>query len=351
MPDGRQWTSVSGSAPDSSARASWRQRSRGSSEVDMPSSIREKSEPGHSSAPAAPPRSRLGREAPENPAGWPRRGAHAAHRRPWSFDGGGSTVRIGQWSLGGLLVMLIAGTAAAEELPSGLVQREAATTGRQDVATSGFEAVQPAPPPDTNDVTTFKVAFGGLFSGGNSETLALTGSTRFELRRNDNQLVAMAAGNYGEAAPAGSDERETNVENLQGKVRYDRFLSERLTAFAAVSALSDRFQGLALRANFDPGLAYYVVRDDRLEFWAELGYDLQHDVRRRDTIAKAAEGGNDVARTETRHSGRGFLGYRVRLNPKVSLDLGTEFLLSMQDTKNFRWVWDAALTSSLTEGL
>src|SRR5690606_42098848 len=63
---------------------------------------------------------------------------------------------------------------------------------------------------------------------------------------------------------AGSDERETNVENLQAKARYDRFLSDRLTAFAAVSALRDRFQGLALRTNFDPGLAYYIVRDSDL---------------------------------------------------------------------------------------
>jgi len=247
--------------------------------------------------------------------------------------------------------MLIVGSAAADELPSGLVQREAATSGREDVATSGFEAVQAAPAPDANDVTSFRVSFGGLFSGGNSETLALTGSTRFELRRSDNQLIVMAAGNYGEAAPAGSDERETNVENLQAKARYDRFLSDRLTAFAAVSALRDRFQGLALRTNFDPGLAYYIVRDSDLEFWAELGYDLQHDRRRQDAIDKAAAAGSVVARSETRHSGRGFLGYRVRLSPAVELDLGTELLLSMEDTKNFRWIWDAALTSSLTEGL
>ena len=57
--------------------------------------------------------------------------------------------------------------------------------------------------------------------------------------------------------------------------------------FGAVSARHDRFQGLELRINLDPGVSYYFIDEEKQQLWLEGGYDFQHDIRRDDAIADA----------------------------------------------------------------
>jgi putative salt-induced outer membrane protein len=238
----------------------------------------------------------------------------------------------------------------ADELPPGLQKRDAATSGKEDVAVSGF--VAPEKPADDKDAIELKLSAGGLFSGGNSESLALTSSGKFRVRREANQLALALAANYGESAPAGEDERETSVENYQGRFRYDRFLVERLSVFVSVSALRDRFQGLDLRFNLDPGLAYYFVDAEKHRFWSELGYDMQYDYRSEDAIQAAATStGVFLTRSETRHGGRAFLGYENGLAENVSFDTSVEYLQALEETVNWRLAWDVGLTAAIDGGL
>src|SRR5690606_6424383 len=131
--------------------------------------------------------------------------------------------------------------------------------------------------------------------------------------------------NFGRSAPSREDPMETTVENYQGRVRYDVFFAEQVAAFLQLSARRDRFQGLDLRLNIDPGLAYYFVDDKSLQFWSELGYDLQHDVRREEARIDPDTG--DIAdKTQTRHHARAFLGYDNKLNKSVSFYSGLEYL-------------------------
>ncbi len=143
---------------------------------------------------------------------------------------------------------------------------------------------------------------------------------------------------------------ETTVENLQSKLRYDRFISERVALFLALSGRHDRFQGLDLRLNLDPGVAYYFVDEKEQRFWTELGYDLQYDVRRDENIAAAAADGETVEKTEVRHSGRLFVGYENKLNDAVNFTTGLEYLQDVQDTTNWRLNYDAGLNSSIGSG-
>ena len=212
----------------------------------------------------------------------------------------------------------------------------------------GFAA--PVAPEDEKDTIELKLSAGGLFSGGNSETLALTTAGKFRIRRGNDQLAIAIAANYGEAAPPGEDERDTNVENLQGRGRYDRFVAEGFALFFSASALRDRFQSLDLRLNFDPGLAYYFVDEEKHRFWSELGYDFQYDYRRNDAVVESEAVGAPFERSVTRHGGRAFLGYENGLAEGVSFDVSLEYLQAFEETENWRLAWDVGMTAAIQSG-
>jgi len=174
---------------------------------------------------------------------------------------------------------------AAEPLPDSLVKSKKATEGSTDVATSGFEAA--GKKPDSKDATELEISAGGLASAGNSRSIAATTAGKFRLRRGADQVGAGVAANYAESQVTKGEGLQTTVENFQGKVRYDRFLAGSFVVFGSVSARHDRFQGLDLRINLDPGFGYYFIDEEKQQLWLEAGYDFQHDIRRDEAIQDA----------------------------------------------------------------
>lgn len=246
-------------------------------------------------------------------------------------------------SLAGMAVGLIAASHAAAQTPKGLMEQKAASSGTTDVAKGGFEKV--TKPADQKEATELKLSAGGLFASGNSRSMAATGSGMLRLRRQLNEYSANVAANYGRSAPTPADEMRTSVSNIQGRVRYDRFLSEHWSLFVAQNARKDRFQGLALRLNFDPGLAYYFFDEDKHRLWAEAGYDLQYDIRENSALRASP---TPLGKTETRHSVRGFLGYENNINEVLRFTTGVEYIQSVQESKNWRLNWDSSLTSAIS---
>jgi putative salt-induced outer membrane protein len=236
--------------------------------------------------------------------------------------------------------------ARAEDIPKGLLAGKTATAGATDVATSGFEKKEA--PVDDKNTTAMQLSAGALSSSGNAKTLSLTAAGRFKARRQDNQLSLSLAGNYAESAPKPDQDRQTTMKNLQGKTRYDRFLGHGFAVFMSLSARSDRFQGLVLRTNLDPGLSYYFVDQGKQQLWTEIGYDYQWDLRRYDTIQKAAESGVALSKSDSRHAARLFLGYEGSINEIVGITTGLEYLQSVEESKYWRLNWDLGLTSALS---
>jgi putative salt-induced outer membrane protein len=245
--------------------------------------------------------------------------------------------------------LAVAPSHAAAQPAAGTMKQDAATSGSTAVATEGFDAAKKAEAP--KDTTEAKLQAGLLLAGGNSSSVALTSAGSFRTRRGMNDFSAAAAANYAEARLANGT-RETSVENFQGKLRYDRFLTEAVALFLSISARRDRFQALDLRLNVDPGIAYYVIDQPKQQLWAEVGYDFQYDVRRDENIlaefVKSA-GAVVIDKTETRHSGRAFVGYKHQLNDNVGFSTGLEFLLGLPDTEYWRLNWDVGLNASLSE--
>ncbi|MBN1607342.1 MAG: DUF481 domain-containing protein [Polyangiaceae bacterium] len=255
-----------------------------------------------------------------------------------------------------LLCALVVGTGtllgshpAGAQVADGLATQQNASEGTTDVAPEGFQTVEVDAAEETTDTTELKLSAGGLFASGNSRLVAMTGSGRFRARRAANQLSAAAAANYSSTAVAPqSDTMTATVRNFQGMTRYDRFLGEGFAVFVSMSARNDRFQGLDLRLNLDPGLAYYFIDIEKHQLWVELGYDLQYDVRRPQAVRRARAEGAELDWAEMRHSGRGFLGYENNLNEAVTFNTGLEYLQGLAETKYWRLNWDVGLTSNIS---
>src|SRR5262249_12006689 len=143
-----------------------------------------------------------------------------------------------------------------------------------------FESAAPLEDPaKVKDATELSIGAGGMGSSGNSRIISYTASGQLRLRRFDDQFTAALAGNYSRTALPGQA-LQTTVENVQAKTRYDRFFLTDWTVFLGAQARNDRFQGLDLRLQLDPGVGYYFVNDPKQLLWVEVGYDFLHDIRR-----------------------------------------------------------------------
>jgi hypothetical protein len=206
------------------------------------------------------------------------------------------------------------------------------------------------------DGTTASLSAGGQLATGNSRLLALTVNGQYDSRWGMNGLGASLLGNYGQGVPPGSPVVET-AENIQGRVRYDRYVLDNASLFLVNTVRNDRFQGLEVRYNLDPGIKYLLSSAETNALWVEAGYDFQHDVRRDDARVQLDATGAPIPgaplldKTSTNHSLRGFVGFKHAFNQEVTLSTGLEFLQSMTDTSH-RWLnYDALFTAKVGAGL
>ncbi|MFO0678851.1 MAG: DUF481 domain-containing protein [Polyangiaceae bacterium] len=247
---------------------------------------------------------------------------------------------------------------ASAFLPATALAQSAPTGAPPPEAKALVEAPKgPADAPKTEeakDSTNASVSAGGVLTSGNSRLLALTANGTFELRRRANGFGASLLANYGQGAAPGKA-IDTTAENLQGRLRYDRYLIDQMSLFLIGTGRYDRFQGLDFRLNVDPGLKYLFLNEPGYALWAEAGYDLQHDIRREQARFVDATGapvpGAPLPKTLTDHSARLYGGFRYAFNKEVTLSTGLEYLQSFVDVKRSRLNYDAVVAAKIGGGL
>jgi putative salt-induced outer membrane protein len=244
-----------------------------------------------------------------------------------------------------LLLALSANEAFAQD---SLVADGKVSTGTTEVAVAGFKKAAAPPPNEQIEETAASIMAGGMLATGNAQSSAITGAASLRIRRGADQYSADIAGNFGRSSLVAGEPTEVTVENYQGVVRYDRFLSRKWAVFAQETGRRDRFQGLDLRLNFDPGLAHYFLIEEKQHLTIEAGYDMQYDIRTREAIADAAAAGTPVEANEIRHAARFFAGYDNSLNEHVRFDTGLEYLQAFLNTENYRLNWVNTLTASIS---
>lgn len=258
-------------------------------------------------------------------------------------------------------------TAQDAEVPTGTVSAGDATASTE-VAGQGTFATADEDARNADDATELEISAGGVLATGNAYAAAVTAQGRLRIRRGIHQFGSQVAANYGRADVELLDangisegiERQTTVANLQGMARYDVFFAKRWSAFLMAVARRDRFQGLDLRLNVDPGIAFYALTKKNHRLWFELGYDFQYDIRREDAVFEdqlVDTDGDGEPDTEQRvriaedtlvnHAVRGFVGYNNALSERVTFDTGLEYLQSVLVGSRFRLNWVNALTVQL----
>lgn len=200
------------------------------------------------------------------------------------------------------------------------------------------------------DTTTATIAAGGMQTGGNARFLAATGNGAFEIRRGQNGFGANVLGNYGRTATAANLPYETTAQNVQGRVRYDRYLSKVTSLFLIATARHDKFQGINFRLNLDPGVKYLFVREESYSLWGEAGYDLQIDRRRQEDVDIATKLGQSLP-PDVDHSSRLFVGYKHAFNKEVTLSTGLEYLQSFVTTERYRLNYEAVFAAKVKGGV
>jgi hypothetical protein len=189
----------------------------------------------------------------------------------------------------------------------------------------------------TTDSTNAALSAGGQFASGNSKLFAATGLGKFDMRRGNNAYGVQVVGNYAEGAVAPSTTLKSTTENLQGKLRYDRYFTPAFGAFMQLTGTHDAFQAITFRLNVDPGVKLFFVDQPTTKFWGELGYDFEFDQNYVDGVGieQAGSGGpaldaNNlpyvIQGQNTIHSTRLFAGFKHAFNDKVNLSLGLEYL-------------------------
>jgi len=218
-------------------------------------------------------------------------------------------------------------------------------------STSDYNDVGAVPANESKDATSLSIAAGAMGAAGNSNIFAVTAASRFRVRRSYSQLSLGIIGNYAQGSSNPAETSRTTVKNILGKARYDRFLGKGFAGFLALSGRNDRFQGLVLRTNLDSGFSYYFVDNQKQLLWTDIGYDYQYDLRRSDTLARLASEGIVENKAAGRHGSRLSLGYDIKVNEKVYLAVGIEYLQSLEDSKHWQLNSDFSVTSALSGSL
>lgn len=253
-----------------------------------------------------------------------------------------------------LLLAAATDARAADAPPAGTVKANTATTGSTEIAKGdAFATGQLPKDEDASHVTEASIAAGGLFSSGNARALALTAGGKLRLRRDEHQFSAAVASNFARSGKAGENVA-TTVENYQGLLRYDYFLTNNFALFLQSSGRHDRFQGLDLRWNVDPGIAYYAVNTKKQTLRLELGYDFQYDIRRDEARVQPVTDPEAPAlpllpKTKALHNVRAFAGYENKLYKEVSFITSLEYLQNVEDAGTYRFVFDAGIKSNISD--
>lgn len=240
-----------------------------------------------------------------------------------------------------------AGAQNTPQLPRGTLDQTPLDRWQSNIVVDRFLAAQrrQREEDEIKHVFQLSLALGGMMSGGNSRFIGGSSDSKLRYRADDDQFSARIAANYSRAAPQGRPP-ETTVENIQGRTRYDRFFLEKWVGFFGIQGRRDRFQGLDLRMQFDPGLGYYLLNDSDERIWVEGGYDLLYDIRSDDAIiARDAMNqpildgaGNPVRLEKSRalHSGRLFIGYSAEFSDSVTFITDFEYMQAISSLALFR---------------
>jgi putative salt-induced outer membrane protein len=120
-------------------------------------------------------------------------------------------------------------------------------------------------PPPEKPKWTRSAALGATLTGGNSDTVLITGNVNATRKWDQHEILLGADAAYGEV------ENQKNADSVHGMAQYNRLFSERLYGYARLDALHDAIADVDYRFTFGPGAGYYFIKNATTSLSGELG--------------------------------------------------------------------------------
>jgi|GEM_PF-6337108 len=250
----------------------------------------------------------------------------------------------------------------------GLIAPAAAQSG-QPAAGSAEPAPEPPPPPPPpppqlltvgpsadavkdkvsyeapkEDVLSMNLSAGGAFAFGNTRAYQLAAGGDFRWVGRPHSVSANVLYLVGGAKPPQGEEVVTTTENLNGRAKYEIFLSLLDSLYAATGVRYDRFAGMRPRVNGQIGYGHYFFSEEKVRFWGEIGYDIMYTYYTQ--IPGAAARFRDE---EVIHSARLFVGLEHQVHEFLSYVGGLEGFLNVEEPAASRFVFDNAIRSTISD--
>ncbi len=185
---------------------------------------------------------------------------------------------------------------------------------------------------DVKAVTwTGSVQAGLVSTTGNSQTVTATagatatrkdadnkldGTLNFTYARATTRIVNDANGNMVIDPGEVSEQTATSANNINGKLRYDRYLTDLNSLYVAALALIDHPAGKAFQGGGQIGYSRSLYKTETAEATAEVGYDLSY--------LKVLNDGST-----TIHSARAFVGYKGKAAHDSVVEASLEALFNL----------------------
>ncbi|MBO6938527.1 MAG: DUF481 domain-containing protein [Deltaproteobacteria bacterium] len=205
-----------------------------------------------------------------------------------------------------------------------------------------------------DEVLDWNLSAGGVFASGNTRSWTLNAGTAFKLVRGRHGFSLTWGLAYGRADLTPNDDAtdyEDTVRNSNARARYDFYLTKMDALFAAVAHRWDTFAGLDTRLQGQVGYLRNIFAEENHRLWGEVGYDLTWDNFDPDPLLDPDDPTIVLDGTQIVHAARGYLGYDNQLNENVHFTTGVEALFNLQEGRDVRVNFDAALQASLIGSL
>lgn len=195
-----------------------------------------------------------------------------------------------------------------------------------------------------DDVLSMNLSAGGAFAFGNTRAYQLAAGGDFRWVGKPHSVSANVLYLVGGAKPPEGDEIVRTTENFNGRGKYEFFLSDLDSLFAAAGVRYDRFNGMVPRVNGQVGYGRYFIQEEKVRFWGEIGYDIMFTHYRQVPGATMRFSDDEVV-----HSARLFFGLEHQLHEFLSYVGGLEGFLNVEEPKASRFVFDNAIRSTLSD--
>lgn len=185
-------------------------------------------------------------------------------------------------------------------------------------------------PPKPKKIWKADISLGAVYTSGNTDSTSVAFGAKGIRETADDKLTLELNAHYGET------EGTKDKENIKGEVQYNRNITDRFYWLIYSSLERDALADLEYRFTLNPGLGYYIIKNDTMTLSIEGG------------PAYVAEKLTDL-KLESSVRGRVAEMFEYKINDYVTFFQSAEFLENFQETEDFIFTLEGGIQTKLSK--